>query len=75
MQIYQKQVKKNIQTRVEKLLNLDDANFKLHTGMTKSTFFKLLDYSINYFHTFISSMNISFDTLGNEHSEYLLWLC
>lgn len=44
MQIYQKQVKKNIQTRVEKLLNLDDANFKLHTGMTKSTFFKLLDY-------------------------------
>ena len=37
--------------------------------------FKLLDYSINYFHTFISSMNISFDTSGKDHSVYLLWLC
>ena len=37
-------VKKNIQIRVEKLLGLDDSNFKLHTGLTKNTFFKILGY-------------------------------
>lgn len=37
-------VKKNIQIRVEKLLNLNDKDFKLHTGLKKETFFKMLEY-------------------------------
>lgn len=44
MQTYQIVVKKNIQIRVEKLLKLNDKDFKLHTGLTKYTFYKMLDY-------------------------------
>ena len=36
--------KKNIQIRVEKLMNLNDKDFKLHTGLTKKTYFRILDY-------------------------------
>jgi len=37
-------VKKNIQIRVEKLLKLNDEDFKLHTGLRKNTFYKILNY-------------------------------
>lgn len=42
-------LKKNIEIRVEKLLNLDDKDFKLHTGMTKQTFYEMLDYLIKVY--------------------------
>jgi len=41
---YMKILKKNIETRVEKLLNLNDGDFKLHTGLKKHTFYKMLEY-------------------------------
>lgn len=37
-------VKKNIQIRVEKLLNLNDKDFKLHTGIKKDKYFEILEY-------------------------------
>lgn len=37
-------VKKNIQIRVEKLLNLKEADFKLHTGIRKEKFFEILEF-------------------------------
>ena len=37
-------VKKNIQIRVEKLLNLNEADFKLHTGIKKEKFFEILEF-------------------------------
>lgn len=36
--------KKNIQIRVEKLMNLSDRNFKLHTGLKKKIFLEILEY-------------------------------
>lgn len=42
--IYQILVKKNIQIRVEKLLNLNEVDFKLHTGIRKEKFFEILEF-------------------------------
>ena len=42
-------LKKNIEIRVEKLLNLNDEDFKLHTGMKKHTFYKILEYLTSYY--------------------------
>ena len=42
-------LKKNIEIRVEKLLNLNDVDFKLHTGMKKQTFYKILEYLTNFY--------------------------
>lgn len=39
-----KTLKKNIEIRVEKLLNLNDDDFKLHTGLKKHTFYEMLEY-------------------------------
>ncbi len=47
--IYQIVVKKNIQTRVEKLLALNDVDFKLHTGIKKDKFFEVLDFLTSEF--------------------------
>lgn len=37
-------LKKALEIRVKKLLNLNDSDFKLHTGMKKQTFYKTLEY-------------------------------
>lgn len=47
--IYQIVVKKNIQTRIEKLLALNDVDFKLHTGIKKDKFFEVLDFLTSEF--------------------------